>query len=129
MLRHLNREGFISSKDREGGSSWIITAAGLEKLKSLKSKSKDLKSYLDYKKERVDKLVIVAFDIPERLRYHRAWLRDALKFLGFNLFQKSVWMGNVAIPEDFISDLKRKGIAGYVDIFEAGSKGTLNRLA
>lgn len=128
MLSKLKKEGFISKRGNGTNSFWSITNDGLRKLSSFKNREKDLRSYLEYIKEETDKLIIVAFDIPERLRFHRAWLRDALKFLGFNMIQKSVWMGNIKIPEEFISDLRRKGVLEYVDIFEAGNRGTLQSL-
>jgi len=127
-LNRLKKEGFIRGEKKSRNTVWSITKKGIDKLGLFKKLSLNSKNDIKYKKETFKSLVIVAFDIPERLRGCRAWLREVLKFLGFSMIQKSVWVGNCKIPEAFIIDLEKKEILKHVDIFEVGNKGTLQRL-
>lgn len=125
-LSNLKREGFITKgKD---ANFWSITKLGLQKLDLFRKLAVNSKNEINYDKEKSKNIVIVAFDIPERLRSSRAWLRGALKFLDFSMIQKSVWVGNYKLPEEFIHDLEKREILKCVDIFEVGNKGTLERL-
>lgn len=127
-LNHLKRTGFIKQRKNVDGKIWSITKAGLSKLNILKKTVTNSKKEIKYKKGVPGELIIVAFDIPERFRGCRRWLREVLKFLGFSMVQQSVWVGNCKIPEEFISDLEKRKILKCVDIFEVGNKGTLERL-
>jgi len=54
-----------------------------------------IKRILDFKKQKHQwkgKWVLVVFDVPERERNKRAFLRDLLKQLGFYLYQQSVYV-------------------------------------
>lgn len=56
---------------------------------------------------------IVFFDIPEKLRRHRDFLRACLKAVGFRHFQKSVWVCPLPVPV-FLRDLLfEEGIKQY----------------
>lgn len=85
---------------------WSITRKGLEKLKILKKKNR--KTLINYSKEKSDKLIIVIFDIPEKERHKRNWLRSVLVSLDFKFLQESVWIGKTKIPEEFLNDLRNK---------------------
>src|SRR3989339_151600 len=82
----------------------------------------------DYKKEIDGVLKIIAFDIPEREKSKRRWLCSVLKNLGFEMRQKSVWVGRSRLPVYFIKDISRLGLLDCVDIFEVAKKGSLNDL-
>jgi len=47
---------------------------------------------------------IVFFDIPEHKRKYRDYLRKILKLIGFNEFQKSIWIYPYPVPA-FLKDL------------------------
>ena len=81
-----------------------------------------------YAKERNDAFVIIAFDIPEKERGRRSWLREALRNLGMKMVQKSVWMGKVKIPEAFLNDLRSFHLVDYVEVFEITKTGSLEHL-
>lgn len=74
------------------------------------------------------KLKIFAYDIPEREKQKRAWLREVLRLLGFRMLQKSLWIGKSKIPEGFLQDLRKKEIMDHVHIFEISKTGTLKEL-
>ena len=57
------------------------------------------------KKQKWDKKWrIVFFDVPEKKRNYRDYLRRILKTIGFNEFQKSTWIYPYPVPK-FIKDL------------------------
>lgn len=128
MLNYLKREGFIIRGGGKEGTFWAITKAGVKKINAIKQRMLNSRKNINYERKKTGKTVIFAFDIPEKLRKHRAWLREVLKYLGFTVVQKSLWIGTKKIPEEFLSDLQGRGIIDHVDIFEVGSKGTLRRL-
>jgi len=59
---------------------------------------------------------IVIFDIPEFLRRERDWFRSQLKFLGYKLLQKSVFIGKKPIPIELFEELMSREIHSYVNI-------------
>ena len=63
--------------------------------------------------------MIVAFDIPEREKRKRGWLRRELANLGFEMLQKSIWLGPSPVPKDFIQSLRDAELLGYIKFFRA----------
>ena len=65
------------------------------------------------------------FDIPERERKKRLWLRLELISYGYKLLQKSVWVGYRPLPEDFLRDLEDFKLKSHIHIFSIHHKSTL----
>ena len=120
-LYRLQRQGFIKkTKDRK----LLVTVLGKEKYKKI-LKHLPIRSY---KPERDDSLKVIIFDIPEKEKYKRDWLRDQLQDLGFKMLQKSVWIGKRKLPSKFIEDIRDLKLLPYVEIFsviKAGSVSTV----
>jgi len=116
-LLRLEKQGLIE-KNKKG--RWGITKNGKEEIKAIEKREpkqyvcKDKKSY-----------TIIAFDIPERKRDTRDWLRGTLIEMGFSLLQQSVWIGNKSVPREFLEDLEGFGILNNVHIFEVTKGGTI----
>ncbi|MDO8516041.1 MAG: CRISPR-associated endonuclease Cas2 [bacterium] len=127
LLYKLKRDGLV--KERVAGSKKIlvITAQGKEKLSLLKTKVARNIPSRKYVSTRSTAWTIVAFDIPEQERKKRNWLRQTIIHLGFTMIQKSVWMGKVVLPEEFLDDLSGLHMMDYVQIFEITKSGTLIR--
>jgi DNA-binding PadR family transcriptional regulator len=130
ILGYLIKDGLVVKEKK--GDNWFfrITKKGKEKLLFLKKKEKNKLpnfNYSEYKKSD-NRAVILIFDIPEKEKRKRSWLRGAIKSIGFKLLQKSVWLGKGKVPEQFISDLKDIKIVEYVDIFEISKAGSLHRI-
>ena len=117
ILSKLKREGLVQKKENK----WSITSAGKEKLSKL---LKRLPRHR-YVKEADSTVKIVIFDIPEKDQRKRAWLRRRLYELGFKMLQKSVWMGKVKLPEEFLEDLREYKVFQYVDIFAVTKTGSI----
>ena len=65
--------------------------------------------------------VMVLFDIPEKKRKTRSWLRLQLKLWDFEMLQRSVWLGKGPLPKEFTDRLYLLGIYECVKIFKIQS--------
>ncbi len=106
-------------------SRFQITPKGIKKAKELRLKFPHLKPYEKVKSENP---ILISFDIPEKFRPKRRWLREVLSNLGFKFIHRSVWIGFVKIPEQFIKDLEELKISRYVEIIELSNTGTIKKL-
>jgi DNA-binding transcriptional regulator PaaX len=68
--------------------------------------------------------VMVLFDIPEKKRKTRNWLRLQLKLWGFKMIQQSVWLGKGPLPNEFTERLNLLGISKCVKILKVQSMKT-----
>lgn len=123
MIYYLTQSGLIVKKN----DIFKITKKGKEKQKKLKEKLLKSLPTIDYPRIKSNKFILISFDVPEKERRKRAWLRDVLKYFDFQMVHQSAWVGFTAIPEEFIEDLSRIGLADKVEIIEVASKGTLLR--
>ena len=129
FLYRLRQDGLIKGKEQKSGKLVTLTPKGRKKLMALKERyAGRLPEVSAYDKNESDKFIIVVFDIPERERKKRDWLRSALKNIGLKLVQKSVWMGKVKVSKDFIDDLSELKLIDYVEIFEINKTGSLRHV-
>lgn len=119
-LYKLDKEGFILKN-----SSGKINLAPKGKRKLSVFKKSFLLNKTHYKKEIGDNVIMISYDIPVAFNKERDILRDILKILGFNLIHKSVWIGKVKLPKEFIIDLGKLGILDYLEILEVTKNGSL----
>ena len=122
LLSKLKREGLVSASN---DGFWKITKTGLVRLCQ---KRNGLPSG-HYKKEADSTFKLIMFDIPEKSKQKRVWIRDCLKRMGFKMIQKSVWMGKTKIPEEFIKDLSSLNLVDCVSILEITKFGSLSQLS
>ncbi len=129
VLNRLKNQGLIQKKNiAKKGTIWKITKNGLERLKLIKKEKIFYKRSINYEKESDDKFRIVIFDIPEKERHKRSWLRAVLASLSFSMLQQSVWIGKNKVPEQLLYDLKKHEMLPYVQIFEISKRGTINQM-
>lgn len=130
LLSRLKKQGFIASDSGRGRrqSRWSITRRGLKKLFMIREKNRFSLAQVSYVPEKDSVVRVVVFDIPERERYKRVWLRTALLALGFSLCQQSVWVGKLKIPKQFLEDLRDREMLSYVQIFEVTKEGSLEKV-
>lgn len=121
LIAKLKKEKLVTASP----AGWRITSAGKEKMQKLADRLMRKKSYPE---EKVAALTIVMFDIPEKYKGYRDWIRAAIRGCGFDQLQKSVFAGNVRLPEEFITDLERLSLLHYVQIFSVSEKGTLEKI-
>ncbi len=128
LIYSLKRDNLIKEINKNKKKTFLLTRKGKNKLQLLKERRKKKLPSGFYHKEIGDKFVIIIFDIPEKERRKRDWLREVLKNLGLRMIQKSVWVGKVKIPKPFIDDLHKLKMIDFVEIFEIGKKGSLENL-
>ncbi len=111
-LSRLKTQKFVA---KTHDSTWQLTPEGKE---MFQKKNKGLREFFSKKRpgRKVRKEILLLFDIPEKERYKRDWLRSELLGLGFEMIQKSVWLGP-RLPKDFYAYLEKEGIAQYVRVF------------
>lgn len=68
---------------------------------------------------------LVIFDIPEAMRAKRQAIRAELVSCGYQQLQKSVWLGEKPLSNDFIELLEALDAKPYVHIFSVRKTGTL----
>jgi DNA-binding PadR family transcriptional regulator len=67
------------------------------------------------------KLRLVFFDIPERKRSWRNWLRSELSALRFQKIQESVYVGKSPLPKSFYEEINQQGMNKYIFVITAGT--------
>ncbi len=128
LLYHLRKEGLVLECKKDKSCFFKITSKGKEILEGLRLKKANALPATKYRTESDNLLKIVIFDIPEKERRKRDWLRSVLKNLEFNMLQKSVWAGRIKLPQDFLTDLNRLNLLSYVEIFAISRTGSLKQL-
>ena len=98
----------ISKLKKEG---YILSENGRFKLsppgrKYIQKKINSLKQFSFIFPEVAPKNLIVMYDIPENKKAEREWFRFHLIKFGYEMIQKSVWVGPSPLPEEFISYIK-----------------------
>ncbi|MBN2197854.1 hypothetical protein JW698_01495 [Candidatus Wolfebacteria bacterium] len=128
FIYKLKQNGLIKENKKNNKKFFILTLKGKEKLTLLKKRKKEEFPTRYYQKESGNKFIIIIFDIPEKERGKRAWLRAVLQNLDFKLIQKSVWIGKTKIPKNFLEDLLKLKLINFVEIFEISKTGSLEQV-
>lgn len=117
IVNRMEKNGLIK---KENG--WSITSSGkniLDKKFSTIKRFFDLENF--HKNKAKEKRLIVIFDIPEKKKKYRDWLRLELIGFGFTLIQKSVWLGP-SLPKEFVEYLNENGLLKHLRFFRATEK-------
>lgn len=69
--------------------------------------------------------IILIFDVPEKERRTRNWLRNQIKLWGFTMIQKSVWLGPGPLPDEFQGKVKLLNLKNYIKIFKVENKSNI----
>lgn len=113
-LSRLHKKRYI----QRSSVGWSITSKGKAHMKNLR-----LLNYLRSPfKENSPSHTIVAFDIPEKDRIMRAWLRNQIKIFGYTMLQQSLWVGPGPLPLIFLKRLEDLGIRKNIKIFKISKK-------
>jgi hypothetical protein len=120
MICRLKKDGLITD-------NVSITRKGLRLINLFLKKDKKKLPTHTYERHESKTTTLITFDIPEKLRRYRDWFRGVLKLLGFEMLQKSVWIGRIKIPVQLLLDLKGVGLVEYVEILEISKTGSIER--
>lgn len=117
-LLKLEKGGFVE----RDGIVWKLTNIGRHELDRLRRR---VGMRTAYQHPIPDSITIISFDIPEKMRGHRDWLRYVLKHLGFTMLHKSVWLGNIQLPKVFIEEIQFRRLTHYIEIMGITKQGTI----
>lgn len=128
ILNRLKREGLVTCSGPKKKAEWSITPKGLRVLSKISSLKKPWHGYVrPAKLPPIDGIVrLVTFDVPEKEKPSRQWLRGELIASGFEMLHKSVFIGNRPLPENFIQELDYRNLSRYVHIVSLSQTGTLD---
>ena len=104
-LWRLRKHGFVEKRK----DKYILTKAGRLVMDYVIKRRKTVSKKWD------GKYRVVIFDIPEKDRKMRDWLRQELYFMEYQKLQESVFIGKYPLPANLIKDLKRNKIGNYVN--------------
>ncbi len=121
ILCRLKKEGLVQSKGQRNRTKWFITGKGRLHLKKQISKTYNRSLKLP-EPDGIRRLV--TFDVPEKEYKKRDWLRAELLAFEFKPLQKSVYIGNRPLPEEFIKDLEVRQLGNCVHILSIEKEGT-----
>jgi len=125
LLSYMKKKGLVDNSGDRNKSVWLITQVGRERLEFIKSRDFITNPFESLDKLKKGELKVIVFDIPELERKKRDWLRISLMNLGFEMLQKSVWVGNTDLPEEFILSLNNLEILSYLHMFIIKERGTI----
>ena len=121
-LHRLKREGLVANAGSKKKTVWTITKKGRVFLNHAPSGRETRVEVLPP----VDRIVrLVTFDVPEKQRQKRDWLRRELIACGYDMLQRSVFIGARPLPAEFIKTVEELGLTKNVHIVSIDKKGTL----
>jgi DNA-binding transcriptional regulator PaaX len=121
MLTRLKKQGLIENPSR---GLWRATKKAMGIYHAISEKDAAYKKFLAEHGKKRDTIVI--FDVPKKKGKARNYLRTELLALGYELLQKSVWIGGGPLPEEFLGYLKEKDLLSTVHIFTIEKRGTIH---
>jgi predicted transcriptional regulator len=110
LIHYLKKKGWIRVKELEGKKAVILTSEGLEKVFKIKHK------FLKKEKRKDKKWLMVIFDIPEKKKKIREIFREYLKNLGYQKFQKSIWICPYEVLKETQELIRKYSLERYVRI-------------
>lgn len=120
-LYRLKQQGLVACTGPRGNTRWKITKTGNAFLAHANIFEKE-----SYNLAPEDGVVrIVTFDIPEKIRGKRDWLREQLFACGYRLLQRSVFTGTRPLPDAFIRRVGEMRIGKYLHIASLTQIGTI----
>ncbi|MEK9179983.1 MAG: CRISPR-associated endonuclease Cas2 [Patescibacteria group bacterium] len=129
ILDWLRRDGLIAERLEGNRKVFYLTRLGYQKLSLLHKRMANALPAPRYEAAEHKGFVIATFDVPEKEKRKREWIRAALKNMGFKMLQKSVWIGKIKVPQNFIDDLSRLRLIDFVEIFEITKTGSIRSIA
>lgn len=122
IVSKLQSQGLVKRIGPRKKAFWTLTQKG----KSCLTNNKFEAGISQIHSDGIQRIVI--FDIPERERKKRAWIRYNLMSFGYEQMQKSVWSGKSPLPNYFLQDIQTLELEKCVHIFSVRDPGTLERI-
>lgn len=129
-LHYLKLQGLVVKRNaNKGASRWMLTKHGKDRLDEYRQSRADpfSASHIHFPAPQGDGITVVAFDIPEKERRKRDWIRRCLVEMDFEMLQKSVWVARGGVHEDFAQALRERKLLNAVHIFGVTRQGTITK--
>lgn len=128
ILNRLKRDGLVQCTGPKKKAVWNITRQGTSVLKYVPLQVVISKMPRILPKE--DGIIrLVTFDVPEKERKNRAWLRTELLASGFKPLQKSVFISKRPLSTNFIKMVDERGISKCMHIVALSKTGTISNVS
>lgn len=85
-----------------------------------KQLAEKLKNRIENRLNWDEKWRLVSFDIPEKQRKERGWLRGILKTHEYRQLHKSVFLGKLPLPEEIYREIYNRKLAAFIHIITVG---------
>ncbi len=128
LIYYLKTDGIISEAISSNKKWYHMPEKGKKKLAALLTSKDNIIPLPRYPKINRNTFTIITFDVPEKEKKKREWLRTALGQMGYKAIQRSVLLGKTKIPQSFLDDLQKLRMVEYVEIFEITKTGSLRHL-
>ena len=117
-VSRLKRRRLLRSMPRAGAAGYALSPTSLEVLRE-----GDARIFGQHRATVKDGWALVVFSVPETERDRRHELRTRLSRLGFGTVAPGVWLAPGHLAGEATEVLARRGLSGYVDIFQADHLG------
>lgn len=98
---------------------WSITKEGKKYYSKKHSRENRLLGYIESPfANNSPTNMIIAFDVPEKDRAKRHWLRNQIKIFGYKMLQQSLWIGPSPLPPAFLKRLEDLEIKKNIKTFK-----------
>lgn len=126
ILYRLKKEGLVAKSGPDKKSRWSITSKGRGFLERTAQRKPPLPALEHRTLPPKDKMIrLVSFDVPERQRAKRDWLRKELISCDYRPLHRSVYIGMRALPIELMDEITALGLNGHIQIAGIKQKGTL----
>jgi phenylacetic acid degradation operon negative regulatory protein len=112
-ISRLKRRGILVSAPQSGVAGYALPQTVLDAVNE-----GDARIFGRRRASIGDNYLVLAFSVPESEREQRHALRSALTKLGFGTVAPGVWIAPAHIEREAREALERRGLAGYVEMFE-----------
>jgi CRISPR-associated endonuclease Cas2 len=110
ILHRLEKKRLVEKSNKD----YRLTLLGLKYFKKIKQSNDENKNKWD------GKWRIVSFDIPEKIKSERRWVRSKLFEAGYKILQKSVFIGKQPLSRELYKEVLSRGLKDYIRIITVG---------
>lgn len=113
----LQEKGYIERK----GEILVLQEKGKKYVENKKVRFKTFPSIFQ---KQSPKNLLLMFDIPEDKKAEREWFRYQLREFGYEMIQRSVWVGPSPLPKEFLGYTKSIGLKNCIKTFKLAKSYT-----
>jgi DNA-binding PadR family transcriptional regulator len=110
ILYRLQKKGLVERSKKD----YKLTSLGLKYFKKIKQSNDENKKKWD------GKWRIASFDIPEKIKQEREWMRSKLFEAEYKMLQKSVFIGKRPLSEKLYKEILAKKLRDYIRMITVG---------